>query len=112
MSKHPIHLLFTAIFLIGCGRQMEAKGADQPRTQPTGPACRPCPVQVPVCPDDYCPKKLPTVTRQICGCVCDYDCKKLPKPPCPILCGVNDYCPKKCPVLLPLHVGPWFTCGR
>jgi hypothetical protein len=62
------------------------------------------------CPDDYCPKALPTVPCVPKGCVNDYCAKKLPTVPCVPKGCVDDYCPKKCPLVYPHVCEPWYTC--
>jgi hypothetical protein len=63
------------------------------------------------CPDDYCPKPLPSVPCNAKGCVDDYCPKPLPSVPCNAKGCVDDYCPRTCPLSLGRLCEPWYTCG-
>jgi hypothetical protein len=65
----------------------------------------------PCCPDDYCPKSLPTTAPVKCFGKDDYCPRPLPVTP-PVKCfGKDDYCPRPCPITVPRCYPPWYTCG-
>jgi hypothetical protein len=63
------------------------------------------------CPDDYCPKALPCVPRNLCGCIDDYCPKTLPCVPSNLPGCTDDYWRKKCPLYLGALCEPWYHCG-
>jgi len=75
---------------------------------PWCPLHQPCPC----CPDDYCPKKQPSVPCPVpCRGPDDYSSKALPAA-CPLKWfGADDYCPKACPISPWPGFPPWYTCG-
>jgi hypothetical protein len=100
--------VLATVVLIGFA--WSAAGAAEPPARawrwPWCAPTRPCPC----CPDDYCPKPLPTVCPVRCFGPDDYCPKALPCV-CPCNCkGPDDYCPKKCPLWLPPCYPPWYVC--
>lgn len=85
---------------------MFAAAADIGPDAPCADARRCC-----VCPDDYCPKPLPSVPCAPLGCCDDYCPKPLPSTAPLCYCGPNDYCPKPCCLYLPPCWPAWYTCG-